>query len=207
MGRENQKQRTRLALIAAATALAREGRSFSIAEVAQAAMVSTATAYRYFPHPQSLWVELAIREADVPDMARLIENAGDNAADRVDVMVSVVADTQLGDEALWRTLLRATLERWSAQRSDTERVPVRGDTRITTTTQALAPLADAIPPALLRRLTMGVMLVYGLEAMITTRDACDLEPDEAKDVMRWAAQALIRSALTEAADDAGTLPT
>jgi len=207
MGRENQKQRTRLALIAAAAALAREGRSFSVAEVAQVAMVSTATAYRYFPHPQSLWVELAIREADVPDMARLIENAGDNAADRVDVMVSAVADIQLGDEALWRTLLRATLERWSAQRSDTERVPVRGDTRITTTTQALAPLADAIPPALLRRLTMGVMLVYGLEAMITTRDACDLEPDEAKDVMRWAAQALIRSALTEAADDAGTLPT
>jgi hypothetical protein len=73
--------------------------------------------------------------------------AGDNAADRVDVMVSAVADLQLGDEALWRTLLRATLERWSAQGPDTERVPIRGDTRITTTTQALAPLADAIPPA------------------------------------------------------------
>jgi hypothetical protein len=140
-------------------------------------------------------------------MQKLIENAGDDAADRVDVMVSAVADMQLGDEALWRTLLRATLERWSAQSPDTERVPVRGDTRITTTTQALAPLTDAIPPALLRRLTMGVVLVCGLEAMVATRDACNLDPDEAKEVMRWAAQALIRSALAEAADDSGTLPT
>ncbi|WP_303247004.1 hypothetical protein [Amycolatopsis sp. Hca4] len=38
------------------------------------------------------------------------------------------------------------------------------------------------------------MLVYGVEALIVTRDACHLEPDEATEVMRWAAQALIRAA-------------
>lgn len=203
MTRENQKQRTRQALIDAAAALARAGRSFSVADVAQAAIVSTATAYRYFPNPQSLWVELAIQRAAVPDLPALIDNAGDNPADRVDVMVSTAADMQLADEALWRAVLRATLERWSAQEqhTDDERVPVRGTSRLTLTRQALAPLTDQIPPALLRRLTMAVMLVCGVEAMVATRDGCSLEPDEAKDVMRWAARALVRSALAEATDD------
>jgi AcrR family transcriptional regulator len=202
MGRDNQKHRTRLALIDAAAALARHGRSFSVAEVADAAMVSTATAYRYFPNPQSLWVELALRQASVPNLAELIDAAGDNPADRVDVMVSTAADMQLADEALWRAVLRATLERWSVQGQDAdhERIPVRSDRRLILTQHALAPLAGQIPPALLHRLTMAVMLVCGVEAMITTRDSCHLDPDEAKHVMRWAAQALIRSALTEATD-------
>ncbi|HYS41595.1 MAG TPA: TetR/AcrR family transcriptional regulator [Pseudonocardiaceae bacterium] len=199
MSRNNQKQRTRLALIDAAVTLARQGRSFSVAEVADAAMVSTATAYRYFPNPQSLWVELAVRQASVPNLTDLIDAAGDNPADRVDAMVSTGADMQLADEALWRAVLKATLDRWTAQHHDTnhEAVPVRSDSRLSLTQHALAPLADQIPPALLRKLTMAVMLVCGVEAMITTRDGCHLDPDEAKQIMRWAAQALIRSALTE----------
>ncbi|MET8999764.1 hypothetical protein [Amycolatopsis sp. NPDC004169] len=38
------------------------------------------------------------------------------------------------------------------------------------------------------------MLVYGVEVLIVTRDACHLEPDETTEVMHWAAQALIRAA-------------
>lgn len=202
MSRENQKHRTRLALIDAAAAIARGGATFSVADVAEAAMVSTATAYRYFPNPQSLWVELAIREADTIDVDALLENAGADPTDRVDALVSMAADIQLGDEALWRALLRAILERWSEQATDTEteRVPIRGDRRITMIRRALAPFEGELPPALLRRLTMGVVLVCGVEAMVTTRDACQLDPDEAKEVMRWSAQALIRSALAEAGD-------
>jgi AcrR family transcriptional regulator len=199
--RENQKHRTRSALIDAAAVLARVGKNFSVAEVAEAAMVSTATAYRYFQNPQSLWFEVAIREP-ATNVSALIEGAGGDPAVRVDTMVSLAADTLLGDEMLWRAVLKATLERWSGQGTDTEteRVPIRSDRRITLTRQALAPFEGELPPALLRRLTMGVMLLCGLEAMVATRDACHLDPDEAKAVMRWSAQALIRSALAEATD-------
>jgi len=201
MGRENQKQRTRTALIDAAGQIARDGRSFSVAEVAEAAMVSTATAYRYFPNPESLWVEVAIRQSEYLDVPAILRDAGDSAADRIDALIAAGADMQFGNEALWRALLRATLERWAVQHQAdaSDPVPIRGDNRLAITEQALQPLAATLPPALLRRLTMALMLVYGIEATVTIRDACQLEPDEGKKVMRWAAQALIRTALAETA--------
>lgn len=70
--------------------------------------------------------------------------------------------------------------------------------RMDITRTALEPLADTLPPDLHRRLTMVVTLVYGAEALITTRDVCELDRDEAKDVMRWAAGALLEAALREA---------
>ena len=66
-GRSRQKLRTRRALIEAAGALIREGRTVTIAEAAEAAEVSLATAYRYFSSPQELLQEtrLLIRTPDV----------------------------------------------------------------------------------------------------------------------------------------------
>ncbi|MGW5745276.1 hypothetical protein [Amycolatopsis sp. NPDC003861] len=52
------------------------------------------------------------------------------------------------------------------------------------TRQVLEPLEGKLPPEEHRRLTMALMLVYGVEALIVTRDACHLEPDEATEVMR-----------------------
>ena len=75
-----------------------------------------------------------------------------------------------------------------------------------TTRQALQPLEQALGPALHRRLTMAVMLVYGMEAVFVARDACKLEPDEAMAVMRWAAQALLQAALREASFDGNATP-
>src|SRR5580698_3059408 len=48
-GRVNQKLRTRNAIVAAAVELSRTGREVTMPEVARTALVSEATAYRYFP--------------------------------------------------------------------------------------------------------------------------------------------------------------
>ena len=58
-GRTNQKQRTRQALVDPAKALAANGRPLTIADVAEAAQVSVATAYRYFSNPNDLVLEAA----------------------------------------------------------------------------------------------------------------------------------------------------
>jgi AcrR family transcriptional regulator len=49
VGRVNQKRRTRAAIVAAAIELVEQGQSPTVAEVADAALVSRATAYRFFP--------------------------------------------------------------------------------------------------------------------------------------------------------------
>ena len=56
-GRANQKLRTRNAIVQAAAELSRTGREVTMPEVARAAMVSEATAYRYFPDLASLLQE------------------------------------------------------------------------------------------------------------------------------------------------------
>lgn len=199
-GRRSQKQRTRDALIDAATTLARSGHQLAITEVAEAAGVSNATAYRYFPNPQSLWAEVAVQQGVSAGLLRFLEDLPDDPGARLDTVIRNVATYQFADEALWRGLLRATLDRWFSQQDVAagEQVPVRGTNRKDLANEALAPLRGRLTPEALDRLTMAVMLVFGLEAMITTRDACGLDPERATDLMSWAARALLRTALAEA---------
>ncbi|MGW4907420.1 TetR/AcrR family transcriptional regulator [Streptomyces sp. NPDC004270] len=208
-GRRNQKLRTRRALVDAAAELLREGRTVTVAEVAEAARVSTATAYRYFSSPQELLREThtLLRSPDVT------ADLPADPAERVDAVISRVADMQLTNEPAWRAMLGASLERYFKQNDGQETgpyegqeaagqeegFPVRNRTRLDLSRTALDPLAATLPPAALRRLTMALTLVYGVEALVSTRDVCDLEPAEAKEVMRWAAQALLDTALREAA--------
>ena len=55
-GRPNQRRRTRKDLLDAATRLMRQGRKPSLEEVAEEALVSRATAYRYFASIDALLV-------------------------------------------------------------------------------------------------------------------------------------------------------
>ena len=193
--RTNQKQRTRQALVDAAKTLVANGRPLTIADVAEAAQVSVATAYRYFSNPNDL-----VLEAATPRVPQIMADLPDDPADRIDEVVRRLAEIQFGDEALWRAMLRADLERWAGQQAvlDPEaRVPTRGSNRLDMVQEALAPLAEKLPPQLHRRLIMATMLVCGMEALVAARDACGLEPDEASQVMRWAAQALLQAALRD----------
>jgi len=76
-GRANQKLRTRNAIVAAVTELSRTGREVTMPAVARAALVSEATAYRYFPDLASLLQE-AIAE-QLPAMEEALEPVADSA--------------------------------------------------------------------------------------------------------------------------------
>jgi AcrR family transcriptional regulator len=195
--RTNQKQRTRQALVDAAKTLVANGRPLTIADVAEAAQVSVATAYRYFSTPNDLVLEAAAHQAATPRVQQIMTDLPEDPADRIDEVVRRLAEFQFGDEALWRAILRADLERWAQQATldSEERMPIRGSTRLDMVQEALAPLAGKLPPQQHHKLIMATMLVCGMEALVAARDACGLEPDEATDVMRWAAQALLQVAL------------
>ncbi|MFI9403939.1 TetR family transcriptional regulator [Nocardia sp. NPDC052316] len=196
--------RTREALLAAALELARNGHSPSIAEVAEAAKVSTATAYRYFPNPQSLWSDMATRQAGTtggfPDF---LDDLPDDPEQRIDRVVREVCAFQFADEVVWRGVLRATLDRWFSQVdfAEAERVPVRGVTRLEMARVALAPLRDTLSAERMERLVNAVTLVFGVEALVSTRDTCGLDIEAATETMSWAARSLVRAALAESGSD------
>src|SRR3546814_6420835 len=61
-GRPNQKRRTRKELLQAASRLMKQGRKPSLEEIDEEALVSRATAYRYFPGVEAWLVEASLDE-------------------------------------------------------------------------------------------------------------------------------------------------
>ncbi len=202
-GRVNQKRRTRTALVQAAAALAREGRQPTVAEAAAAALISKATAYRYFPTQQALLMEAAfetIRPEPAAVLARIPE---DDARARLAAVQKALHAVVVADEVLFRTMLRATQERWldGAGRDPNGRVPVRQGRRMELIDAALADLRTHLPTAAWERLRAGLALTMGIEALIVLEDVCGLGREEALAVMLWAGEALLAASLREAATD------
>lgn len=195
-GRTNQKRRTRTALLEAAAELARSGVSPSIGQIAEAANISPATAYRYFPNTQSLWNDVAIRKVSTDS---LTTDLPDDVVERVETVIRRIARMQFADEALWRESLRAVQERWFAQQQVEvgERAPVRGTSRIEALTIALQPLQSTLGEEGFTRTVRALMFQCGVEALVVARDALGLEEQAAADVMCWSARAIIKAAIEE----------
>jgi AcrR family transcriptional regulator len=190
--RKNQKERTRTGLVEAAIRLVRSGKTPTVSEVAHAALVSPATAYRYFPNTQSLWqaVLQAIGEPSASDLFAGLEDAP--LEKRVTTMIDSVGGRMLDNEAIWRAAHAVQFETAGGNR-----IPVRTGQRLRWIEEALAPAKKKLGKAQHARLMHALALVIGADAMITLRDVCRLNAREAKQVSVWAGQALVRAALSE----------
>jgi AcrR family transcriptional regulator len=197
VGRINQKRRTRTAVLEAAAGLVRAGRTPSVAEAAEAAAVSRATAYRYFPTQESLLVEVATtsRPPLTDDLLGPLANL-DDAEARVNAVVEALTDFMVEHEPGLRTMLKLSLERSLEDRADT---PVREGRRVRYLEQAMAPLREKLSEHELERLNAALGIVIGIEALVVLRDVYGLEPAEARSLMRWAASVLFKAATEGAA--------
>ncbi len=208
-GRINQKRRTRAAVLEAARHLLHKGQMPSVAEAADAARVSRATAYRYFPTQEYLLSEAALESART-DINHLLESSASSAepAVRLDRLVQVLQQVTLEQEAAFRTLLQLSLEAHAngGQKREATEDRLRGGRRIGWIEEALAPLVSSFDtdPATFRRVVAALSLCMGIEALIVLQDVCGLEAAEAVEVSRWAAQALLQAELREAT--ASSLP-
>ena len=199
-GRVNQKRRTRDAIVAAAKQLLDDGVTPTVAQAAEAALVSRTTAYRYFPTQESLLVEVAVN-VDVDDIEELVatpvdpDSATARAVDVLDRFNEHVFDA----EAQYRTAMRLYLDLWLEASAKGEDSPsVREGRRRRWLEQSLQPLRQTVDRRSWNRLVNALCLVSGPEAMTVFRDVCDVSPDEARRVARWAAETLLRATFDEA---------
>src|SRR6202453_2542278 len=82
-GRTNQKARTRRAIVDACVELIRQRQPVIMPEVAKAAMVSEATAYRYFPDLASLLAKALAEDWPTPVEALAPVAASNDPVERV----------------------------------------------------------------------------------------------------------------------------
>ncbi|WP_309092919.1 TetR/AcrR family transcriptional regulator [Phenylobacterium sp.] len=191
VGRPNQKQRTRKDLLDAAARLVREGRRPSLEEVAEAALVSRATAYRYFPSVEALLLEASVHVA-APDASILDDAPPADALARVRKVDAAFDAMILANEAPLRLMLARILE--TSVRAGAQDLPARQNRRAPLIEAALAPARDAFDPEALDKLTAALAIVIGTESFVVTRDVLRLSDDEAREVRDWAIAALIGAA-------------
>jgi AcrR family transcriptional regulator len=192
-GRVNQKLRTRQALVDAARVLVGAGASPTLAEVAEHAMISKTTAYRYFASAEAL-IEEVFFDRIFPTVDGVLESTGDDPTVRVLAVEEAVNGTLLSHESAMRMIVRNALDRSLAADDD---VPTRVGRRQDLIAAALEPLERVLEPDAQSGLRHALALVIGPEAIIAARDVCGLSPDETRNVTRWAAEALVARALLQ----------
>ncbi|MEU9345895.1 TetR/AcrR family transcriptional regulator [Streptomyces sp. NPDC048278] len=191
-GRANQKLRTRTAIVQAATELSRTGREVTMPEVAKAALVSEATAYRHFPDLLSL-----LREAVTGQLPTVAE-ALRPVAGSTDPVERVAAATEsllrhiLSRQGVVRAMIAATIVR-PAEAS------ARPGLRFGLIDHALAPAAEsgAVEPAALDQLKRDLSVVVSAEALFSLTDLNGLAPEQAITSLVRTATTLTRAALRD----------
>ncbi|MGD9890596.1 MAG: TetR/AcrR family transcriptional regulator [Dehalococcoidia bacterium] len=200
--RANQKERTRAAIVDAATDLVRSGVTPTVQAAAEAAKVSRATAYRYFPTQDSLLNEVLYVTPSteiVDENLKGLESKDPEA--RLLWLLDFFNPIVLQEEVQYRAAIRIALETWFASnsggRSDAPRV--RAGRRMRWLDEVLAPLRGQLPETSLRRLEYALSLTIGPDSVVILKDVCGLDEDaEILGVLRWTALAILRAALDEA---------
>jgi hypothetical protein len=85
-----------------------------------------------------------------------------------------------------------SLEAPAAARNE---LPLRRGRRIISIEDALAPLRSSMKPAEFRRLAIAIASAIGIDSLVWLTDVARLSRKEAVEIMRWSADALLRSEL------------
>lgn len=187
------RARTKRLMLETATRLMQAGVTPSVSEVAEAAEVSRATAYRYFPSQAAL-VHAVVDEglgpilewrSDSSDAERRVAELIDSAMPRIEAF-----------EATFKAALKLSLDQWARGQAGTlgGEPPFTRGHRMELLEDALAPLRGELPPREFERLAQALSLIFGVELLIVLKDIWGLDSGKTLAVARWAASALVRQA-------------
>jgi AcrR family transcriptional regulator len=191
--RPNQKHRTRKDLLQAAARLMKQNQKPSLEEIAAEALVSRATAYRYFPNLQSLLVEASLDVA-FPDAAEVFQGASNkDPVLRLEQVDDALDEVIRDNEAALRTMLAYSLA-YAAETTASGNLPARQNRRTPLIDEALRPAREQFKPATLKLLSSALAIMLGTEAMVVCKDVLQLDDVQARKVKRWAIRALVDAA-------------
>jgi AcrR family transcriptional regulator len=173
-GRANQKERTRAAIVAAAREAIATGGEVTMPEVARRALVSEATAYRYFPDLASLLREALAGVWDSPQQAMAPVARSGDPVERVGFAAEFLLREVLAYQGAVRVMIAASITKPATA--------LRPGRRFGLIDEALRPLNDTMAvrqPERFEQLKRGLAVVVSAEALFTLTDLCGLAPEDA----------------------------
>ncbi|CRG49835.1 TetR/AcrR family transcriptional regulator [Yersinia wautersii] len=199
------RARTRRLLIDTAMSMYERGAFPSITEVASAAQLSRATAYRYFP-TQSALVSAMVDESLGPILAW--QPTQPDARQRIAELLSFAYPRMLQHEGVLRAALHLSLQQWADTRNSdsnnssgngnkNEEKLIRGN-RKRLLKLAVEPLEETLAPEALQRVIHAFSLIYGSEVFMVLKDIWHLDEAGIQDVTQWMGKAILLQAETDA---------
>jgi AcrR family transcriptional regulator len=163
-------------------------------EVAKAAMVSEATAYRYFPDLASLLGKALAEDWPTPTEALAPVAASNDPVERVAFATRFLLDGVAERQTVVRSMIAATIAHPGlAGRA-------RPGIRFGLIEFALAPFFDALEaanPALLTQLRLDLAVVVSADALFCLTDLCGLSIEDAIDSAEKTARTLTSAAFQQ----------
>jgi AcrR family transcriptional regulator len=194
-GRVNQKRRTRSAIVEAARQLMADGVTPTVAQAAEAALVSRTTAYRYFPTQESLLMDVVL-DVDVHDVEELASSPVDaaGAQARAVAVLGELSEHVAAAEAQYRASMRFYQDAWleAAGAGGEEPAAPREGRRLRWLQQSLEPLRGSVDDESWQRVIHALCMLTGTEAHIVMRDVCHISAEEGRAVAAWAAETLLK---------------
>jgi len=184
-GRRQQKARTRTALVAAARELLARGDTPTVEDAATHAGISRTTAYRYFANQRTL---LIAAHPEVRQRSLLPDPAPRDVRERLEAVMAEFTRLTLEWEPQLRTQLRLSLEPGASQPA------LRAGRAIGWLEDALEPLRHKLD---VHRLAVAIRSATGIESLVWLTDIAGLSREEAAEVLRSSARALLDAALRE----------
>ena len=181
-GREAQKARTRTLIVAAARGLTQP----TVEQAADAAGVSRATAYRYFPTQEALSVELESGDVWREVEALVIDPQTADVGARLDRLIDAVVTAVYAEERHVRTALRVYHDSWLRDPDS----PVRKGRRMDWIDKTISPL----PTEARESLRLALALAISPDAVTMLKDVARLDAAQTTRVLKWAARAMLRAA-------------
>jgi AcrR family transcriptional regulator len=195
-GKPNARARMLNLLLNSAMALMRAGKIPSVSEVAAAAKVSRATAYRYFPTRSALVA--AVVDASLGPVRAWASDSSDGR-ERLEQLFDATFPRFRDFEAPLRAALQLSQEHWLLARAGelNEEQFKRGH-RMTLLDKAAQPLKKSLGTKTYQRLMHATSVIYGIEPYVILKDMWDASDAETVAVTRWMLKALVDAALREA---------
>ncbi|HKJ48533.1 MAG TPA: TetR/AcrR family transcriptional regulator [Christiangramia sp.] len=187
-GRKDQKLKTRDKILDSTQFLMENGEDFSLEDVAKKANISRATIYRYYSRVDILAAE-AVLDLSTKSTDEIIEEVKDlELKNAIMAIQEYYNNLTIDHEAGFRKYMSVVLNAEQGKK-------MRGARRKKTLLKLLQERQVNMKSAEIERLANLITVLMGIEPFVVTKDVCNLNNDQSKDVLSWGLEQILEKVL------------